>query len=126
MLARRARHIVTENQRVLDAVAALRAGDLPALGPTVRRRRTRRCATTTRSPRRRSTTLVAIGQADPAIRGARMTGGGFGGAVVMLARAGEGRGAAERIVRAYEPRVGRRAGILAPPPNGQRPREEEM
>ena len=30
--ARRARHIVTENQRVLDAVAALRAGDLPAVG----------------------------------------------------------------------------------------------
>ena len=30
--ARRARHIVTENQRVLDAVAALRAGDLPTVG----------------------------------------------------------------------------------------------
>jgi galactokinase len=29
--ARRARHIVTENQRVLDAVAALRAGDLPGV-----------------------------------------------------------------------------------------------
>ena len=31
-LDRRARHVVTENERVLDAVAALRAGDLGALG----------------------------------------------------------------------------------------------
>ena len=31
-LDRRARHVVTENQRVLDAVAAMRAGDAAALG----------------------------------------------------------------------------------------------
>ena len=59
-------------------------------------------------------TLVALGQADPAIYGARMTGGGFGGAVVMLARAGEGRAAAERIAAAYGAEVGRPATILAP------------
>ncbi|MFI5078172.1 MAG: galactokinase, partial [Vicinamibacteria bacterium] len=58
--------------------------------------------------------LVALGQADPAIHGARMTGGGFGGAVVMLARAGEGRAAAERIAAAYTAQVGRPATILAP------------
>ena len=43
-----------------------------------------------------------------------MTGGGFGGAVVMLARAGEGRAAAERIAAAYGARVGRQATILSP------------
>jgi galactokinase len=32
-----------------------------------------------------------------AVYGARLTGGGFGGAVVVLARAGEARAAAERI-----------------------------
>lgn len=32
MLLRRARHVVTENQRVLDAAAALEAGDLRRLG----------------------------------------------------------------------------------------------
>src|SRR5207253_4173487 len=58
--------------------------------------------------------LAALGQADPTIYGARMTGGGFGGAVVMLARAGEGRAAAERIVAAYDARIGRQATILSP------------
>jgi galactokinase len=43
-----------------------------------------------------------------------MTGGGFGGAVVMLARAGEGRAAAERIAAAYGAQVGRQATILSP------------
>ena len=32
-MRRRARHVVTENQRVLDFVAACRSGDLTALGP---------------------------------------------------------------------------------------------
>src|SRR5262249_32612682 len=31
-LGRRARHVITENERVLAAVAAMRAGDLPRLG----------------------------------------------------------------------------------------------
>jgi len=113
--ARRARHIVTENQRVLDAVAALRAGDLTTVGALF--------AASHASMRDdyEITTpdidaLVALGQADPAIYGARMTGGGFGGAVVMLARAGEGRAAAERIVGAYDRQIGRRASILAPLP----------
>ena len=43
-----------------------------------------------------------------------MTGGGFGGAIVMLARAGEGRAAAERIAAAYGAQVGRQATILSP------------
>jgi len=36
--------------------------------------------------------------------------------VVMLARAGEGRAAAERIVAAYDARIGRHATILSPLP----------
>ena len=112
--ARRARHIVTENQRVLETVAALRAGDLAAVGALFAAShasmRDDYEITTPEVDR-----LVAIGQADPAIYGARMTGGGFGGAVVMLARAGDGRAAAERIVSAYEAEVPRRAGILSPP-----------
>ena len=48
------------------------------------------------------------------IYGARMTGGGFGGAVVMLARAGQGRAAAERVAAGYGAQVGRQATILSP------------
>lgn len=113
VLARRARHVVTENQRVLDAVAALRHADLPAVGALFAASHASMrddYAITTRD----IDALVTLGHADPAIHGARMTGGGFGGAVVMLAAAGEGRAAAERIVHAYEAQVERRATILSP------------
>jgi galactokinase len=113
VLARRARHIVTENQRVLDTVAALRRTDLPAVGALFAASHASMrddYAITTPD----IDTLVAIGQADPAIHGARMTGGGFGGAVVMLARAGQGRAAAERIAHAYAAPSGRRPTILSP------------
>ena len=53
-LGRRARHVVTEDARVLAAVRALQAGDLDALG-RCSTRRTSRCATTTRSRSPRST-----------------------------------------------------------------------
>ena len=56
--------------------------------------------------------LVSCGQADPDIYGARLTGGGFGGAVVMLARAGRGPAAARRILAAYEAQTGQRGTIL--------------
>ncbi len=111
--ARRARHIVTENQRVQDAVVALRAAALPALGALFNDSHD-----SMRDDYQITTAdidaLVALGQADAAIYGARMTGGGFGGAVVMLARADDGRAAAERIARAYDETSGRRATILSP------------
>jgi galactokinase len=40
------------------------------------------------------------------VYGARLTGGGFGGAVVVAARAGAGAGVAERIAAAYRARTG--------------------
>ena len=53
-LDRRARHVVTENQRVLDAVAAMRADDAAALGRAVQR--------VTRQPARRLRVLGAGGR----------------------------------------------------------------
>jgi galactokinase len=120
VLARRARHIVTENQRVLDAVRALRSGDAPALGALFNASHA-----SMRDDYETSTidvdTLVAIAQQDPAIFGARLTGGGFGGSVVMLARAAMGRMAAARIVQEYRVRTGRRGAVLIPTPEGQVP-----
>jgi galactokinase len=42
--------------------------------------------------------LVAIATADPDIVAARLTGGGFGGSIVALARTGTDRAAAQRII----------------------------
>jgi len=46
--------------------------------------------------------------------GARLTGGGFGGAVVILAAAGAGRSAAEAICDCYRHNTKRPGKILVP------------
>jgi galactokinase len=114
-LARRARHIVTENQRVLDAVDALRKGDARRLGELfLESHASMRDDYQTSTPE--IDTLVAIAAASPDVYGARLTGGGFGGAVVVLAASGRGGAAAQAIRHAYETRTGRHAIVLVPPP----------
>jgi galactokinase len=80
--ARRARHIFTENARVLDVVAALEADDWPAVGQLL---------TASHASMRDDfaiTTphldLIAETLVDRGALGARMTGGGFGGCVIAL------------------------------------------
>ena len=113
VLCRRARHVITENQRVHDAVAALRRGDLQALGALLDGSHA-----SMRDDYEISTpdidALVAIGRSQADVYGARMTGGGFGGAVVMLARAGSGIGVADAVRRLYDEASGRRAQVLVP------------
>jgi galactokinase len=81
---RRARHVVTENARVLDAVAALRQNDLAALGALMASSHAsmRDDFAITLPPIDRLVDL--LNQAIGGQGGARMTGGGFGGAVVAL------------------------------------------
>ena len=87
VLCRRARHVVTENQRVLAAVEALRRGDAAQFGALLNAsHRSLRDDYETSLPE--IDVLVALAQADPDVYGARLTGGGFGGAVVMVTRPG--------------------------------------
>jgi galactokinase len=109
-LDRRARHVVTENQRVLDSVAAMRAGDVAALGRLfteshVSQRDDYQCS----APE--VDLLVDLALADRAVIGARLTGGGFGGSIVALARPGEGAAAAARIADAFAA-TGQRPTVL--------------
>jgi galactokinase len=112
-LNRRARHVVTENARVIEAVAAMKAGDLARVGELF--------AASHASMRDdyevsvpEVDALVQAAAADPAVFGARLTGGGFGGAIVALARSGQEAGAARRIVGRYAEATGRRGAILLP------------
>ena len=58
--------------------------------------------------------LVQIGQQHRDIYGARLTGGGFGGAVVLLAKSGRGAAAGAAIRDAYRRDTGRPAALLVP------------
>jgi galactokinase len=81
--ARRARHILTDNQRVLDVVAALRDSDFAAIGQMFNASQASMrddFEITTPHIDLIAETAVAAGAL-----GARMTGGGFGGCVIALA-----------------------------------------
>ena len=87
VLRRRGRHVVSENQRVRDFVAALRAGDLEGCGALL--------ADGHRSlseDYETSTPVVdeiqARVSAMPGVYGARMVGGGFGGSLVAMVEPG--------------------------------------
>jgi galactokinase len=86
---RRARHVVTENQRVLDFVVACRSGDLAVLGPLLAASHA-----SLRDDFEVSTPaldqLVDRLVATPGVLGARLTGAGFGGCAVALCEAGAG------------------------------------
>jgi galactokinase len=88
-LGRRARHVVTENARVLTAVDAMRAGDAKALGLLFNEsHRSMRDDFEVSVPE--VDTIVENAWNDPSVFGARLTGGGFGGAVVCLVERGAG------------------------------------
>ena len=110
-LDRRARHVVTESARVGETVRALRAGDLARAGALFAASHA-----SMRDDFEVSTpevdALVAAATADPDVFGARLTGGGFGGAIVALARRGREAAASRRIADTYRARTGREGTVL--------------
>jgi galactokinase len=96
---RRARHVVTENARVLATVAALRAGDWAAVGPLLSASHaSMRDDFEITVPR--VDLLAATAEAAGAL-GARMTGGGFGGCVLALVPVDAVDAVRSALVRAY-------------------------
>ncbi|ART68290.1 galactokinase [Mycobacterium dioxanotrophicus] len=80
--ARRARHIVTENQRVLECVAAMAASDFTAAGALwTASHESMRDDFEITTPH---LDLIAASAVQAGAFGARMTGGGFGGCVIAL------------------------------------------
>jgi len=104
---RRARHVVTENDRVLEAVAALRAGNLEPVGKAL--------AGSHRSLR--DDYEVSCAELDVAVEAAvaagaaaaRMTGGGFGGSALALVPLAAAEAAARGVSEAFAA-----AGFAAP------------
>ena len=114
MLRRRVRHVVTEDQRVLDAVEAMRACDVARLGELFyASHASMRDDYQVSIPE--IDLLVDLARKDPRVHGARLTGGGFGGSIVALADEATGRDVGEHAAREYHARSGRTATVLVPP-----------
>jgi galactokinase len=102
VMRRRVRHVVTEDQRVLDTVELLKAGRIREIGPLL----------TASHASMRDDFEITVDQVDVAVEaalgagayGARMTGGGFGGCVVALVDADRATGTAEAVAAAYAER----------------------
>jgi galactokinase len=114
VLARRARHVITDDQRVWAAVALLEAGDLAGLGPVLHASHVSL----------RDDFEISWPQADAAVAaaegagalGARMVGGGFGGSVIALAPAGS-TAVAAALSAEYARRGWPPPQVLAAPPS---------
>jgi galactokinase len=112
-LNRRARHVITENARVLAFAAALRANSSAALGPLLQASHdSLRDDYEVSEPD--VDVLVELARAETDVLGARMTGGGSGGAVLFLAVAGRAHELGTRLVSLYQARTGRPGRLLLP------------
>lgn len=108
---KRARHIVTENARVLKAVEAMRAGDSSTLGKLFNESH----ASLRDDFEVTSDALnwmVEIAQSQPGCFGARMTGAGFGGCAVAVVRREKAGAFAEAVGAEYNLKSGKEAGIF--------------
>jgi len=113
MLARRVRHVVSENERVRAFVAALAAGDVSRCGALV----------DASHASLREDFEVSIEELDVladalrsqrGVHGARLVGAGFGGSVLALANAGCAADAARAAAERYRSRTGRTGRVVMP------------
>ncbi len=115
---RRARHVITENERTLQAAKAIQAADWPAVGQLMyASHASLRDDYQVSCPELDMVVeLVREMGTDAAVIGCRMTGGGFGGCAVGLVKTE----AVQRITRgldvAYEKKTGRQATIFSSRP----------
>ncbi len=80
---RRARHIITENERVLQAVKALSAGNVAGMGKLMDQSH-ESMRDDFEITNHQIDIMAALAQSEKGCLGARMTGGGFGGCVIAL------------------------------------------
>ena len=87
LIYRRCHHVVSENERVLRTVDAMRKGDLTAVGSCMAESHLS-MKNDYQISCRELDIMVDLAQKLPGLIGARMTGGGFGGCTINLVRDG--------------------------------------
>ena len=105
VVMRRARHIITDDQRVLDAMQAMQANDLVRLGNILNAGHIslRDDFEVTNEALNQ---IVEAAQEQSSCYGARMTGGGFGGCAIALVDAGKVNAFVDSVEKAYREKSG--------------------
>ena len=109
---KRARHVVGEIQRTVDAVAALDADDYHAFGDLMLASHV-----SLRDDYHVSCdeldAIVDLAQPQDGVYGSRMTGGGFGGCAIVLVEADRADAVSAAIIEGFEPKFGHPCVIFA-------------
>jgi galactokinase len=110
VLVRRARHVISENARVLAAAAAIAEGDLAELGHLLNSSHASlRDDFEVSGPALDA--IVEAARVSPACFGARMTGGGFAGCAIAVVDAALSEEFSGELVRTFEGVTGLRAAV---------------
>ena len=107
----RGRHVISDSQRVLDGLAALRAGDTRRFGKLMNEAHVSFRDDFAASCRK-CDVLVELAQKLPGCLGSRLTGGGFGGCTVSLVEAEQAERFAEALASGYKRRTGVSAQVF--------------
>jgi galactokinase len=108
VLLRRARHVVTENERTSEAVRVLESGAIERFGELMNASHASLRDDYEVSCKELDT-LVELAWKQPGVLGARMTGAGFGGCTVNLVRAEAAEAFAQAVAEGYERALGIKA-----------------
>jgi galactokinase len=110
--AKRAAHVIGENDRVQKALPLLKAGDLPAFGKLLFDSHQSSVENFENSCPELDT-VVNAARKIPEILGARLSGGGFGGSAVVLVRKNDADHVSTAIAKSYAAVYGKPCDILA-------------
>ncbi|MBI3162037.1 MAG: galactokinase, partial [Chloroflexi bacterium] len=109
-VTRRARHIVTENARVLEAVEVMKHGDAKRLGELFNASH-ESLRDDFEVSNDALNVMVECAREQPGCHGARMTGAGFGGCAVALVEEEKAGAFAHAVSAVYRQRLGLDAGV---------------
>ena len=110
VVRKRALHVVSEDERVIEAMMALRQGDAELFGRLMdASHASLRDNFEVSSPE--LNLMVELAQKAPGCLGARMTGAGFGGATVNLVREADVSAFVQTVAASYEEKTGRKPEI---------------
>ncbi len=112
VIQKRAKHCVYENQRVADAVTALKAGNLEKLGKLLDESH-KSLKEDYEVTGIELDTLAEEAQKQKGCLGARMTGAGFGGCGIALVHKDSVEAFVENVQKAYTEKIGYAAGFFA-------------